>query len=77
MLCEGIYLFIFINFVFYKGFFYEWYFYLGLAWGKSLNTFLYNLYFVLNTYAGLPMPIVAIAAGISNEHYGSENGLVL
>ena len=27
-------------------------------------------------YLGLPVPIVAIAAGISNDHYGSENGLV-
>ena len=27
-------------------------------------------------YLGLPVPIVAIAAGIANEHYGSERGLV-
>ena len=25
---------------------------------------------------GLPVPIVAITAGIANEHYGSEDGLV-
>ena len=27
-------------------------------------------------YSGLPIPVVAIAAGIANDHYGSENGLV-
>ena len=27
-------------------------------------------------YSGLPVPIVAIAAGIANKHYGSERGLV-
>ena len=27
------------------------------------------------TYVGLPVPIVAIAAGIANKHYGSDNGL--
>ena len=27
-------------------------------------------------YSGLPIPVVAIAAGIGNDHYGSENGLV-
>ena len=27
-------------------------------------------------YSGLPVPIVAIAAGIANDHYGSKNGLV-
>ena len=26
-------------------------------------------------YSGLPVPIVAIAAGIANEHYGTERGL--
>ena len=34
MLCEGIFLFLFLNFVFYNGFFAKWYFYLGLGWGK-------------------------------------------
>ena len=38
MLCEGIFLFIYINFVFYKGFFMRWYFYLGLGWGESFIT---------------------------------------
>ena len=28
-------------------------------------------------YIGLPVPIVAIAAGIANEHYGSDNGLAI
>ena len=28
-------------------------------------------------HSGLPVPIVAIAAGIANEHYGTERGLVL
>ena len=27
-------------------------------------------------HSGLPVPIVAIAAGIANEHYGTERGLV-
>ena len=27
-------------------------------------------------YLGLPVPIVAIAAGIANKHYGSERVLV-
>ena len=27
-------------------------------------------------HSGLPVPIVAIAAGIANENYGSERGLV-
>ena len=27
-------------------------------------------------HSGLPVPIVAIAAGIGNDHYGSELGLV-
>ena len=27
-------------------------------------------------YSGLPIPVVAIAAGIANDHYGSENRLV-
>ena len=27
------------------------------------------------SHAGLPVPIVAIAAGISIDRYGSENGL--
>jgi len=31
---------------------------------------------VLTILLGLPVPIVAIAAGIANDHYGSENGLV-
>ena len=25
----------------------------------------------------MPVPVVAIAAGIANEHYGSDNGLEL
>ena len=29
----------------------------------------------LYIYIGLPVPIVAIAAGIANKHYGSDNGL--
>ena len=37
-------------------------------------------YYIINficifTYVGLPVPIVAIAAGIANKHYGSDNGL--
>ena len=30
---------------------------------------------ILTPYLGFPVPIVAIAAGIANEHYGSDNGL--
>ena len=36
--------------------------------------YLHN-YTILTPYLGLPVPIVAIAAGIANEHYGSDNGL--
>ena len=32
-------------------------------------------YTILTLYLGLPVPIVAITAGIANEHYGSDNGL--
>ena len=36
----------------------------------------YAIYLQLLTpYLGLPVPIVAIAAGIAIEHYGSDNGL--
>ena len=38
MLCEGLFLFMFLNFVFYNGFFSKWYFYLGLGWGKLYDT---------------------------------------
>ena len=34
MLCEGIFLFIFLNFVFYTGFLSKWYIYFALGWGK-------------------------------------------
>ena len=34
-----------------------------------------NYYTLLTINLGLPMPIVAISAGIANEHYGSDNGL--
>ena len=39
-------------------------------------TYMYMVVWSLYIYLGLPVPIVAIAAGIANEHYGSENGLV-
>ena len=46
MLCEGLYLFIFINFVFYSGFFIKRNFYLGLGWGKfiysQIHTYVYT-----------------------------------
>ena len=38
----------------------------------TVKAILINLYM----YSGLPIPVVAIAAGIANDHYGSENGLV-
>ena len=84
MLCEGVFLFIFINFVFYKGFFTKWYFYLGLGWGESILYYIcyafvwtyHGSYYYYIIQLGLPVPIVAIAAGIANEHYGSDNGLV-
>ncbi|XP_065913065.1 hemicentin-1-like isoform X2 [Dysidea avara] len=53
MLCEGIYLFVHLNFVFYDGFFTKWYFFFGLGYG-------------------LPVPIVAIAAGIAHDNYGTD-----
>ena len=61
--------------MFYKGFLSKWHFYLGLGWGKFITMCLLFIimYFVL---LGLPIPIVAIAAGIANKHYGSEKGLV-
>ena len=31
--------------------------------------------FTYFAYSGLPVPIVAIAAGIANKHYGSKHGL--
>ena len=34
MLCEGIFVFIYFNFIFYTGFFAKRYFYFGLGWGK-------------------------------------------
>ena len=74
MLCEGIFLFIYINFVFHKGFFSKWHFYLGLGWGKFITVC--YVFINLIIYLGLPVPIVAIATGIANKHYGSENGLV-
>ena len=103
MLCEGIFLFLYLNYVFYNGFFTKWYFYIGLGWGKLhinlLSNFIfyfcvcvsvylcecvymcvcmcvcvnYDEYFV---HSGLPVPIVAIAAGVAYEHYGSEHRLV-
>ena len=76
MLCEGIFLFVFINFVFYKGFLSKWHFYLGLGWGKSITVCLLYVHNYIYYVLGLPVPIVAIAAGIANKHYGSENGLV-
>ena len=39
-----------------------------------MHAFVNYVHFV---YSGLPVPIVAIAAGIANEHYGTERGLVL
>ena len=59
--------------MFYKGFFIKWRFYFGLGWGKSITLYNHHCYLIS---LGLPIPIVAIAAGIGNEHYGSENGLV-
>ena len=38
---------------------------------KEAHALIISLY-----YLGLPIPIVAIAAGIANKHYGSERGLV-
>ena len=36
-----------------------------------------SLYYIACfAYSGLPVPIVAIAAGIANKNYGSERGLV-
>ena len=78
MLCEGIFLFIYINFVFYKGFFSKWHFYLGLGWGKFITVCyacIYKFNYII-IYLGLPVPIVAIAAGIGNKYYGSDNRLV-
>ena len=38
---------------------------------------LLNLFIIITLcHLGLPIPIVVIAAGIANEHYVSENGLV-
>ena len=34
MLCEGIFLYIYLNFLFYDGFFVKWYFFLSVGWGK-------------------------------------------
>ena len=34
MLCEGIFLFIFLNYVFYSGIMTKWYMYFGIGWGK-------------------------------------------
>ena len=52
----------------------RWYFYLGLGWGKFITVC--YVFINLIIYLGLPVPIVAIAAGIANKHYGSDNGLV-
>ncbi|XP_065914251.1 adhesion G protein-coupled receptor L3-like [Dysidea avara] len=53
MLCEGIYLFVHLNFIFYSGFFTKWYFFVGLGYG-------------------LPIPIVAISAGVAHDYYGTD-----
>ena len=34
MLCEGIFVFIYFNYLFYTGFFAKKYFYFGFGWGK-------------------------------------------
>ena len=46
----------------------------------ATQIYAYQVIHVINDYIiqlGLPVPIVAVAVGIANEHYGSENGLVI
>ena len=45
-------------------------FYLALGWGKNLM--LYSNY-IFVCILGIPVPIVAISAGIAHDQYGHDN----
>jgi len=74
MLCEGILLFIWLNFVLYEGIFKTRKFFLLLGWGKYQQTRYYDAHLVQCT--GLPLPIVIISSAVSHEQYGTDDWYV-
>ena len=71
MLCEGIILYFLLIKVFNNGLGQRKLFYLALGWGKNL---VFHFIFIQCTYIslGIPIPIVAISAGIAHDQYGHE-----
>ena len=71
MLCEGVMLFIWLNFVLYQGMFKTRKFFMLLGWGKYL--FAAHQKVECSLYcSGLPVPIIIISAAVSHEQYGTD-----
>ena len=53
--------------------------YVALGWGMQLRNRFYNI--AMHVYAymllGIPVPIVAISAGVAHDQYGHDNLLVI
>ena len=69
MLCEGLVLYFLLVKIFNTGLGERKLFYFALGWGKNF-IFCLNGNTNVSQYTGIPVPIVAISAGVAHDQYG-------